>query len=129
MVVIGRRLGGGRWLFGLRRGCGDAVAAGKAKRLTVSAAVQADLAVLAKRAPELARGSLAATALALAAEMDAEGNSATSKAMCARALQDAMDRLLELAPAQKETDRLDDLASRRAARLDRRAAAADSARS
>jgi hypothetical protein len=64
----------------------------------------------------LADSTLAATAKALAAELDSK-TSATSKAMCAKALSDLMAQLRELAPDEKGGDRLDDLAERRAARL------------
>lgn len=63
----------------------------------------------------LAGSVLAATALVLAAELDDEGNSATSKSLCARALSETMDRLRELAP-REERDSLDDLTARRESR-------------
>jgi hypothetical protein len=76
----------------------------------VEAAVERDLA-------GSVRGSaLAATALALARELDRSGNSATSKSMCARALLDCLDRLRALAAEEPVADRLDDLAARRSAR-------------
>ena len=84
--------------------------------LTVSAAVRRDLASLAERTPDLAVGTLAATALALAREMDSE-SSATSKSMCANSLREVLDRLLELSPVDEEADHLDDLTARRTARL------------
>lgn len=59
---------------------------------------------------------LAESALAIARELDVPGNSATSKAMCARALAESLERLRALAPAREEADRVDDLASRRAKR-------------
>lgn len=55
-------------------------------------------------------------ALALAREIDGE-NSATSKSMCAGQLRDTLDRLRELTPADEEADALDELASRRDARV------------
>ena len=83
---------------------------------TVVAAVIRDLADIARTSPELASSTLAATALALAREMDDAGrdkpNSATSKAMCANSLREVMDRLRELMPAEEEADALDDLAAR-----------------
>lgn len=93
-----------------------------AERLTVESATQADLDEIAKRDPSLARSGLAASALALAREMD-DDNSATSKSMCARALREALDRLRELAPAERKKDRLDELSTRREARLARSATA------
>lgn len=87
----------------------------------VTEAVQRDLAALAELDPALAESTYAATALALAAELDA-GNSATSKSMCAKALLDTMNRLWELAPDREEEDRLDELSARREKRLARRTA-------
>lgn len=87
------------------------------KPLRVASAVEGDLRELAKRDAKLARSGLAASALALAREMDNSSNSATSRAMCARALLDTLDRLWALAPAEQEKDRLDDLSARRAARI------------
>jgi hypothetical protein len=65
--------------------------------------------------------SLAATAVALAHEMD-EDNSATSKSMCAKALIDAVDRIRELAPPKKESNPVDELRARRTARRARASA-------
>jgi hypothetical protein len=89
---------------------------------TVLAAVERDLKEFAKRDKALADSTLAASARALAAELDDPENSATSKSMCARVLLDTLDRLRELLPEQEEKDRLDELSSRRTARLARRAA-------
>lgn len=84
--------------------------------LTAVAAVRRDLADIAKRDPRLAESGLAATALALASELDAK-NSATSKSMCARALVEALEKLRALAPEEEAHDQLDSLAARRAARI------------
>lgn len=84
---------------------------------SVAAAVTRDLAALARRAPELAAGGLAVAALALAAEIDEPGNSATSKSMCARAMYDALEKLAAMAPPEQEADRIDDLSARRSKRL------------
>lgn len=81
----------------------------------VKEAVESDLKRLAKRDPVLASSALAATALALAAEIDGD-NSATSKSMCARALNETLKELWEQAPPTEESDGLDDLAARRAKR-------------
>lgn len=81
--------------------------------VTVAAAVGRELVEIRRRAPGAADSALAALALALAAEVDDPGNSATSKSMCAKVLVDALDRLRELAPAQEAGDRLDDLSARR----------------
>lgn len=83
--------------------------------MSVVDAVNRDLDLLRKRDPRLAESALAASALALAAEMDAH-NSATSKSMCATALQKALDRLMELAPPERERDGLDEVSARRAKR-------------
>ena len=91
----------------------------KSKPLTVVAAVEDELKELGRRDPALARSSLAATALALARELDDEGNSATSRAMCARAMLNTFNRLRELAPEAPKESRLDDLSAKRTARLAR----------
>lgn len=75
-------------------------------------AVQRDLARLPR---DLAESALAASALALADEIDG-ANSATSKSMCARALHDALRELRELAPAEEVADEVDELAKRRSDR-------------
>lgn len=72
-------------------------------------AVDRDLALL---PDELAQSGLAASARALARELD-RPNSATSKSMCARALHDALDRLRDLAPPRKTHDRLDEVNEKR----------------
>lgn len=79
-------------------------------------AVKRDLAELAKRDKQLAECGHAATALALARELDSPRNSATSKSMCARALSETLDRLRELAPPKRTKDGIDDLATKRASR-------------
>lgn len=86
------------------------------------AAVTRDLEELAERDPKLARSTHAATALALARELDAE-NSATSKSMCAKALNETMDRLRELAPPEQTKDEVDELGEARERRRARKAAA------
>ena len=91
--------------------------------LTVLASVRRDLATIAERSPALATSALAATALALARELDND-NSATSKSMCAKALLDTMDRLRELGPPPKERDGIDDLKDARRARRARSTTAA-----
>jgi hypothetical protein len=63
-----------------------------------------------------ASGALAATALAMAEEIDAP-NSATSKSMCARVLIDTMERLRAAAPPEEKEDRVDEIAQRRARRV------------
>jgi hypothetical protein len=87
------------------------------EEMSAVAAVERDLEAIAKRDSDLARSALAASALALAREMDNSGNSATSKSMCAKALLDTLNRIRELAPPPEEKDQLDELSRRRARRL------------
>lgn len=79
----------------------------------VEAAVECDLKAL---PPELRSSGLAESALALARELDQARNSATSKAMCARALSETLEKLLALKPPEEEVDQLDQLSARRSAR-------------
>jgi hypothetical protein len=80
----------------------------------VVAAVKRDLGRLSD--PDLADSGLAATALALAAEVDSPKNSATSKSMCAKALMDALTALHAHQPQEVPNDDVDQLAAKRAAR-------------
>jgi hypothetical protein len=98
------------------------VAKKSAPKKEVEAAVKRDVAAIGKRDSALAKSALAASAVALARELDDPTNSATSKSMCSRSLLETMNRLRELAPAEKENDQLDELNARRAARTKRRAA-------
>lgn len=92
------------------------------KRLgPVTAGVERD--IKAFGSPELAKSGLAASALALARELDDSNNSATSKAMCQKALRETLDRLRELAPVKPKKDRVDEIAKRREQRLRRKSAA------
>jgi hypothetical protein len=77
--------------------------------------------------PRAAESALAATALALAHMLDAN-NSATSKAMCAKALNETMGELRSLVPPKREKDDVDDLAAARAKRRAGVPAATDLAR-
>lgn len=86
--------------------------------LTVTEAVTRDLEKLAVRDPELATSGLAANALQLAREMDSK-SSATSKSMCARALNETMEKLRELAPEEPKRDGIDELTRKREARRTR----------
>jgi hypothetical protein len=90
--------------------------------VSVVEAVERDIEDIRKRDPNLADSTLAALALALATEIDAPGNSATSKSMNAHQLRDTIVKLRELAPPPKARDELDELRDRHAA--DRRAATA-----
>jgi hypothetical protein len=83
---------------------------------SVVAAVKRDLEPMG----DLKLSALAASALALAAEMDDE-NSATSKSMCAKELRETMDRLRSLAPPREENDGVDDLTAQRKKRIAARA--------
>lgn len=82
----------------------------------MEAAVLRDLAALAKRDSDLARSGLALTALALARQIDMAFNG-TAASNAANALVAVLKELRELSPAEEESDALDDLARRRAARL------------
>jgi hypothetical protein len=84
---------------------------------SVVAAVGRDLEEIRQRAPEVADSALAASAVALAYEIDKASNSATSKSMCARAMHEALDKLRELTPPKQEDDRIDNLASSARLRL------------
>ena len=76
---------------------------------SVESAVRLDLKGMGK---DLEGSGLAAVAVAMAQQIDAD-NSATSKSMCAKALQDILSQLRALAPARAERDRIDDLADKR----------------
>lgn len=80
-------------------------------------AVQRDLAEIGKHNPGLVKSGLAAMALALAAELDDAGNSATSKSMCAKTLLETLDRLRALAPEKPKENPLDEIRARREKRL------------
>ena len=82
----------------------------------VAEAVGRDLVEIAKRAPELARSSLAALALSLALSVDVP-ESTTSKSGCAARLLETLETLRSLVPPAEEDDAVSDLINRRAARL------------
>lgn len=86
-------------------------------RTQVVESVDRDLADLAKRAPGLDGSALAATATALAYELDHPFNSATSKSMCSKSLAEVFDRLRAIAPPEEKTDDLDELKLKRDQRL------------
>lgn len=79
---------------------------------TVADSVREYLRKLKQRDAELADGPLACSALALAREMDAN-NSATSKSMCAKALNETLEQLRALAPPVKQEDTIDELSRER----------------
>lgn len=91
-------------------------AASPLRQISVVEAVEEDLRRIEERDPRLARSALAASAFALARDLDNPKNSATSKSMCAKALNETMGRLLELAPEAPKEGKIDELRSRRAAR-------------
>jgi hypothetical protein len=81
--------------------------------MSVTEAVERDLSVM----PEnVSQSGLAAMALTMAGILDDPKNSATSRSMCAKALQDALRELRALAPAKRERDELDELRTRHASR-------------
>ncbi len=69
----------------------------------------------------LAEFALAASAVALAREIENPYNSATSKSMCAREMRDTLDRLRELVPPERQEDAIDRLARKRTRRRSRSA--------
>lgn len=89
--------------------------------MSVLKAVNRDLAAFKKVAPDVAESAEAATARALAREIDGDSSS-TSKSMCARVLVDTMEQLRARLPEEQKATALDDLRARRAARLGRSAA-------
>ena len=90
----------------------------------VEAAVTSEL-----EAAGAVESSLGAAALSLARELDAPGNSATSKSMCAKALVDVLKELRALAPPPEQEDEIERARKRRADRLARQAASGSSSSS
>lgn len=84
---------------------------------SVVAAVKRELRAIRRRDIDLSRSTLAMTAVALAKQLDNTAASATSKSMCAKALNETMAQLRERAPAEKAGDALDELTRRREERL------------
>ena len=74
-------------------------------------AVERALEKIRERDPDLADGPYAASARAMAGEVDHPFNSATSKSMCTGKMHDALDRLRELCPPVQEADALDRIKS------------------
>ena len=73
-----------------------------------------DLEQIKARDERVGGSALAASAVTLAYELANPYNSATSKALCARALRETMDRLEEMLPPEvKERDGIDQLAIER----------------
>jgi hypothetical protein len=84
--------------------------------VSVVAALEVEFAELAGRAPGLSAGALAAACFELGRQLDDPGNSATSKSMCAKSLQDILGQLRALAPPVLSSDGLDDIQAQRAKR-------------
>lgn len=89
---------------------------GASCRTSVITAAEHDVEAIRSRSPSLADSALAASAIALAYEIEHPHNSATSKSMCAREMRDTFDRLKEQAPEEQTKDGLDDLSAARAKR-------------
>lgn len=69
---------------------------------------------------DLAGSPLAAAAMRLAEGLDDEGNSFTSRSMAAKAFQDIMREIRQLAPAVETKDKIDELSVRRSRRRESR---------
>ena len=104
-------------------------ALGAAGPLRVVDATEREIERIRKSAPDLADSAFAASAVAMAYEIEHPFNSATSKSMCAARHLEILDRLRELAPPEQKKDDLDDLRSRRVKRLGGKPAAAHRKRS
>lgn len=104
-----------------------AKALGDAAPTHVVTALEGELAEMRKRAPDIADSTQAAAALQLAYELQDPFNSATSKSMCARALNDTLEDLRDLAPKPKPKDAINELEEKRRERqaAARRQATAD----
>lgn len=76
-----------------------------------------DLALLAERDASLAKGTLAATARALAIRLENPYTSATAAAMCGRGIVEIIQKLHELAPPAEKKGALHGIRSDRAVRL------------
>lgn len=87
-------------------------------------AARRDIDELRRRDPVLADSALAASVESMAMELASPGNSATSKAQCARAMSEALAQLRELAPAKEvPADRIDEVNRKREQRRNRRSSA------
>lgn len=92
--------------------CGGALSS--AVPLEVISGALRDVEAITRRDEKVGGSALAASAVTLAYELANPYNSATSKALCARALRETMDRLEELLPPEvKERDGIDQLAVER----------------
>lgn len=84
--------------------------------MNVVDAVQRDLDQIKRRDPRLAESALAASALALAADLDNPRTTANARAQAAKVLLETLDRLRMLVPPAEQEDAVDDLSAKRAAR-------------
>jgi hypothetical protein len=82
-------------------------------RMTVVAAVERELQEFDRRLPGIGESARAAGALAVAQELDDPGNSATSKSMCLRSLNETLDTLEARLPEETKRGKLDELRARR----------------
>lgn len=88
-----------------------------AARPDLVAAVERELAEIRERSGATSDSALAATALVMAYEIQDPYNSATSKAMCAKAMAETMRDLRAACPPSEQEDRVDEIAKRRKRRL------------
>lgn len=79
----------------------------------VAASVRADLSRWERRLPGIGESGLAAMALSLAERMDDPHSSPTAVSNCARVLNETLDRIVALLPAEARLDAVDELISRR----------------
>lgn len=96
---------------------------GDARPSRVIEAIEREIESWRGASPKLADSTYAATAVALAYEVENPWNSATSKAYCAKELRETMTLLRAMLPADEKKDGIDDLERRRAERLAARGAA------
>lgn len=92
-----------------------------ARVLSVVAAVRRDLRAIGRLDRDLARGGLAAAALAMAVQLDDPDVEASAKASCARTLKTTMEKLMELAPSKQTEDNVHELGDRARLKLAGRA--------
>lgn len=85
----------------------------------IQAAVERELESIRRRSPDLADSALAASAMAMAFEIEQPFNSATSKSQCARAMQGTLRELRELAPPEEARDAISKLSDEREERRSR----------
>jgi hypothetical protein len=96
---------------------------GAARPSRVVDAAEHEIERIRERDPDLADSAVAASAIAMAYEIEHPFNSATSKSMCQARLVEAMKTLRELAPPEERPkDGIDQLRERRAKRRARSAA-------